>query len=115
ASKVREGKEKAGAKFADYFSFSEPFTALPSHRILAMLRGEKEDVLDLVLESEEAPEQPGPSSYENMIARRFGVADRGRPGDKWLGDTVRWAWRTRRRRWTGRAPSWPSASRRTPI
>lgn len=94
-AKVRDGKEEAGAKFADYFDFAEPFTALPSHRILAMLRGEKEDVLDLVLEPEEPSEQPGPSSYENMIARRFGVADRGRPGDKWLGDTVRWAWRTR--------------------
>ncbi|MGP3756461.1 uncharacterized protein B046DRAFT_06611 [Streptomyces sp. LamerLS-316] len=94
-AKVRDGKEEAGAKFADYFDFAEPFTALPSHRVLAMLRGEKEDVLDLVLEPEEPSEQPGPSSYENMIARRFGVADRGRPGDKWLGDTVRWAWRTR--------------------
>ncbi|MFD6278879.1 Tex family protein, partial [Streptomyces sp. NPDC060209] len=94
-AKVRDGKEEAGAKFADYFDFAEPFTALPSHRILAMLRGEKEDVLDLVLEPEEPSEQPGPSSYENMVARRFGVADRGRPGDKWLGDTVRWAWRTR--------------------
>ncbi|MFJ8888444.1 helix-hairpin-helix domain-containing protein [Streptomyces sp. NPDC102402] len=94
-AKVRDGKEEAGAKFADYFDFAEPFTALPSHRILAMLRGEKEDVLDLVLEPEEPSGQPGPSSYENMIARRFGVADRGRPGDKWLGDTVRWAWRTR--------------------
>lgn len=97
AAKVRDGKEEAGAKFADYFDFAEPFTALPSHRVLAMLRGEKEDVLDLVLEPEEpaGTEQPGPSTYENMIARRFGVADRGRPGDKWLGDTVRWAWRTR--------------------
>ncbi|MFE9728043.1 Tex family protein [Streptomyces sp. NPDC005794] len=94
-AKVRDGKEEAGAKFADYFDFAEPFTALPSHRILAMLRGEKEGVLDLVLEPEEPSEQPGPSAYENMIARRFGVADRGRPGDKWLGDTVRWAWRTR--------------------
>ncbi|MFF9688723.1 Tex family protein [Streptomyces sp. NPDC014623] len=94
-AKVREGKEEAGAKFADYFDFAEPFTALPSHRVLAMLRGEKEDVLDLVLEPEEPSEQPGPSSYENLIARRFGVADRGRPGDAWLGDTVRWAWRTR--------------------
>ncbi|MFF5897349.1 Tex family protein [Streptomyces argenteolus] len=94
-AKVREGKEEAGSKFADYFDFAEPFTALPSHRVLAMLRGEKEDVLDLVLEPEEPSEQPGPSSYENMIARRFGVADRGRPGDKWLADTVRWAWRTR--------------------
>ncbi|MGW2464847.1 Tex family protein [Streptomyces sp. NPDC001761] len=93
AAKVREGKEEAGAKFADYFDFAEPFTELPSHRILAMLRGEKEEVLDLVLEPEEATE--GPSSYEGIIASRFGIADRGRPADKWLTDTVRWAWRTR--------------------
>ncbi|MHA7957090.1 Tex family protein [Streptomyces sp. L500] len=96
AAKVREGKEEAGAKFADYFAFAEPFTELPSHRVLAMLRGEKEDVLELTLEPQ-APEESteGPSAYEQMIARRFGIADRGRPADKWLGDTVRWAWRTR--------------------
>ncbi|WP_416531225.1 Tex family protein [Streptomyces coelicoflavus] len=93
AAKVKEGKEEAGAKFADYFDFAEPFTDLPSHRVLAMLRGEKEDVLDLVLEPEEPTE--GPSSYEAIVASRFGIADRGRPADKWLGDTVRWAWRTR--------------------
>ncbi|MFQ6145895.1 Tex family protein [Streptomyces seoulensis] len=93
AAKVREGKEEAGAKFADYFDFTEPFTQLPSHRILAMLRGEKEEVLDLVLEPEEPTD--GPSSYEGIVAHRFGIADRGRPGDKWLKDTVRWAWRTR--------------------
>ncbi|KAB2975863.1 RNA-binding transcriptional accessory protein [Streptomyces sp. SS1-1] len=93
AAKVREGKEEAGAKFADYFDFAEPFTELPSHRILAMLRGEKEEVLDLVLEPEEPTD--GPSSYEGMIAHRFQIADRGRPADKWLLDTVRWAWRTR--------------------
>ncbi|WP_435973152.1 Tex family protein [Streptomyces sp. Qhu_M48] len=92
-AKVRAGQEEAGAKFADYFDFAEPFTALPSHRVLAMLRGEKEDVLSLDLEPEEPTE--GPSSYEGIIANRFGVADRGRPGDKWLQDTVRWAWRTR--------------------
>ncbi|MFD3915213.1 Tex family protein [Streptomyces sp. NPDC058603] len=94
-AKVRDGKEEAGAKFADYFDFAEGFSQLPSHRVLAMLRGEKEDVLDLVLEPEEPSEQPGPSMYENMVARRFDVADRGRPADKWLADTVRWAWRTR--------------------
>ncbi|MGC9501653.1 Tex family protein [Streptomyces sp. WG7] len=93
AAKVKEGKEEAGAKFADYFDFAEPFTDLPSHRVLAMLRGEKEDVLDLVLEPEEATD--GPSSYEGIVASRFGIADRGRPADKWLTDTVRWAWRTR--------------------
>ncbi|MFC9338913.1 Tex family protein [Streptomyces sp. NPDC057020] len=94
-AKVREGQEEAGAKFADYFDFAEPFTALPSHRVLAMLRGEKEDVLSLELEPEEPSELPGPSSYEGIVAGRVGVADRGRPGDKWLQDTVRWAWRTR--------------------
>ncbi|MFI0902652.1 Tex family protein [Streptomyces sioyaensis] len=96
AAKVREGKEEAGAKFADYFDFAEPFTALPSHRVLAMFRGEKEEILDLTLE----PEDPsavteGPSAYEQAIAHRFGITDRGRPADKWLKDTVRWAWRTR--------------------
>ncbi|MER6749952.1 Tex family protein [Streptomyces fungicidicus] len=92
-AKVREGKEEAGAKFSDYFDFAEPFTELPSHRVLAMLRGEKEEVLDLVLQPEEPTD--GPSSYEGIVAGRFGIAQRGRPGDKWLGDTVRWACRTR--------------------
>ncbi|MGW5877060.1 Tex family protein [Nocardiopsis terrae] len=100
SSAVREGKEESGAKFADYFDFSEPLTALPSHRVLAMYRGEKEEVLTLSLEPEEAPEA-GPdgtvprSSYENAIAAHFGIVDRGRPADRWLQDTVRWAWRTR--------------------
>jgi len=93
-SKVREGKEQAGAKFADYFDFSEAFTSLPSHRVLAMFRGEKEEVLDLVLEPEEAPAE-GPSGPERVIAARFGIAERGLPADRWLLDTVRWAWRTR--------------------
>ncbi|MGW7556817.1 Tex family protein, partial [Streptomyces rimosus] len=97
-AKVREGKgdskEGPGAKFADYFDFAEPFTALPSHRVLAMLRGEKEEILDLALEPETEPVE-GTTSYEQSIAHKFGIADRGRPADKWLKDTVRWAWRTR--------------------
>jgi protein Tex len=97
-SSVRKGKEEAGAKFADYFDFSEPFTKLPSHRILAMFRGEKEEMLNLVLEPEAVPEEvieEGPSSFERTIAARFQIADHGRPADRWLADTVRWAWRTR--------------------
>ncbi|MFE0689157.1 Tex family protein [Streptomyces xiamenensis] len=97
-AKVREGKEEAGAKFADYFDFAEPFTKLPSHRVLAMLRGEKEEILDLTLDPEPAdaaPAQDGPSAYERAIAHRFGISDRGRPGDAWLAETVRWSWRTR--------------------
>ncbi|WP_158886940.1 Tex family protein [Amycolatopsis anabasis] len=97
ASKVRDGKAEEGAKFADYFEFSEPFTKMPSHRILAMFRGEKEEVLDLTVEPEEPSEEPkpGPTDYERKIAQRFGISDEGRPGDKWLNDTVRWAWRTK--------------------
>lgn len=95
-ARVREGREEQGAKFADYFAFSETFTTLPSHRVLAMLRGEKEEVLDLRLEPEpDDEERPGPSDYERAVARRFGVEDRGRPADRWLAETVRWAWRTR--------------------
>nr|WP_232285593.1 Tex family protein [Saccharomonospora marina] len=92
-SKVREGKETKGAKFSDYFDFAEPFTKLPSHRVLALFRGEKEEVLDLSTE----PDEPGAEAgdYETRIAQRFGISDEGRPADRWLCDTVRWAWRTK--------------------
>ncbi|MBQ1063004.1 MULTISPECIES: Tex family protein [Micromonospora] len=97
-SRVRDGQETAGAKFADYFDFAEPYPKLPSHRILAMFRGEKEGVLELTMDPEadgDADANPGPSRYEAAVAGRFGVSDQGRPADKWLADTVRWAWRTR--------------------
>ncbi len=70
---------------------------MPAHRILAMFRGEKEGVLDLNFEPEDPAQAPasGPSMYEQRIARKFNIVDRGRPADKWLNDTVRWAWRTR--------------------
>jgi uncharacterized protein len=96
ASKLRDGKKEAGAKFADYFDFSEPLNKLPSHRILAMFRGEKEEVLDLQMLPEAPPATPAAvSSYELRIMQRFGVSDQKRPGDKWLAETVRWAWRTK--------------------
>ena len=95
AAKVRDGKETAGAKFADYFDFSEGFGSMPSHRILAMFRGEAEDVLALTIEPEGTPTEGGPTAYETRIAARFGIANRGRAADGWLVDTVRWAWRTK--------------------
>jgi uncharacterized protein len=89
-SRVREGQQEKGAKFADYFEFSEPFTRLPSHRVLALFRGEKEEALDLTLE----PGADDPE-YEQRIAERFGIRDENRPADQWLRATVHWAWRTR--------------------
>jgi protein Tex len=93
-SRVRPGKAEAGAKFADYFEFSEPLVKLPSHRALALFRGEKEGVLILELVPDPAAGDRGePGAFEQQIANRFKIADRGRPGDRWLIDTVRLAWR----------------------
>jgi len=96
-STVVEGKETEGAKFRDYFDYSEPVTAVPSHRALALFRGRNEGMLQvsLVLDSEldEANKPAGPNPCEARIARHFGITDQGRPADKWLVDTVRWTWR----------------------
>jgi protein Tex len=92
-SKVRDGAEEKGAKFSDYFDFSETFTTLPSHRVLALMRGEKEEALSLALEPGES-EVDG-ADCEGVIAAKFGIRDAGRPGDAWLAKTVSWAWRTR--------------------
>ena len=96
---VRTGKKAEGEKFKDYFDFSEPLHKLPSHRILALFRGEKEEILDLAMQPEPVPATPVPAampnSYELKIMQRFGISDRGRPGDKWLTETARWAWRTK--------------------
>jgi len=97
-SKVRDGKQNDGAKFSDYFDFAEPLPKLPSHRILALFRGEKEEILDLRMEEDKDAAEPGyVSRYEGRVALAFNIADQGRPGDKWLLDTVRWAWRTKLR------------------
>lgn len=82
---VAEGKEQEGAKFKDYFEFSESFESLPSHRILALLRGEKEGVLNLHLDARDD------AFYEGLIADRAGI-DTTNP---WLDDAVRWGWRTK--------------------
>src|SRR6195952_3007430 len=96
AATVRRGKKTEGEKFKDYFDFSEPLTKLPSHRILAMFRGEKEQILDLQMLPEPVAATPAAvSTHELKIMRRFLISDQGRPGDKWLLETVRWAWRTK--------------------
>ncbi|QDZ30246.1 Tex family protein [Noviherbaspirillum sp. UKPF54] len=98
-SKVVEGKEDAGAKFADYFDYSETIGTIPSHRALALFRGRREEVLTVSLRldsEEEKPKWDAPHNpCEGRIAARFGVANQGRPSDKWLADTVRWAWRVK--------------------
>jgi uncharacterized protein len=94
-SAVRDGKKEAGAKFSDYFEFAEAFSKMPSHRVLALFRGEREEMLDVTVEPDDPATRTLVSAYELRIMRAYGIADQGRPGDKWLAETVRWAWRTK--------------------
>ena len=98
-SKVVEGKQEEGEKFADYFDYSEPLGAIPSHRALALLRGRREGMLDVTLRldtEEEKPKWDAPHNpCESRISARFGIKQAGRPADKWLADTVRWTWRVK--------------------
>jgi len=98
-SKVVEGKQEEGEKFADYFDYSEPLAAVPSHRALALLRGRREGMLDVTLRldsEEEKPKWDAPHNpCESRISARFGIKQAGRPADKWLADTVRWTWRVK--------------------
>ena len=94
-SKVRKAKAddkpEERAKFSDYFEFGQRVKDIPSHRALAMLRGHNEGVLDLGLDVAHAAKQPHPA--EGWIRTAFNIADRGRPADAWLGETVRAAWK----------------------
>lgn len=93
ASKVVKGKESEGAKFSDYFEFSQPIREIPSHRALALLRGRNEGILDLDLDVVVEPGKPHPA--EGRVMAAFGLRDQGRPADRWLADTARLAWRTK--------------------
>ncbi|MDF1644863.1 MAG: Tex family protein [Pseudomonadales bacterium] len=89
--KVVEGKESEGEKFRDYFEFDEKIKKIPSHRMLAILRGRKEGFLNssIELDYDEALSHP----CEGQIAHCFGITDQQRPADKWLKEVVRWCWR----------------------
>jgi protein Tex len=94
SSRPIEGKEEAGAKFADYFQFEETIKTIPSHRALALFRGRRESILKLGLKL--APEGAEPALIpEARVAAQFHIEDAGRPGDSWLLETAAFAWRAR--------------------
>ncbi len=98
-SKVVEGKQDAGAKFSDYFDYSETLSTIPSHRALALFRGRREEILNVNLRldtEEEKPKWDAPHNpCEGRIAAHFAISNQGRAADKWLTDTVRWTWRVK--------------------
>ncbi|SDL73395.1 Tex family protein [Arthrobacter sp. ok362] len=98
-SRVKKGKEAEGQKFKDYFEFSQQPAGMPSHRVLALLRGEKDGALELDLAEAEPNDDAALTAargrYEAAVARFLGVADRGRAADAWLLQTAQLAWRSR--------------------
>jgi len=83
-------KSQAAQKFRDYFEFSERLEDMPSHRVLAVMRGEKEQVLALRFDG------GSDDAYEVMVAKALGVdLSAGAAATQWLATTVRLAWRTR--------------------
>lgn len=83
-------KSPAAQKFRDYFEFSEPLEQMPSHRVLAVLRGEKEQALSLTFDGGED------EAYQAMIAQALGIdMTSPAPATPWLATTVRLAWRAK--------------------
>jgi protein Tex len=93
ASKVLKGKDAEGAKFSDYFDFGQRIKDIPSHRALAMFRGRGEAILDIDLDVTVEEGKPHPAHGKIMAAA--GIAEKGRPADKWLADTARLAWKAK--------------------
>ncbi len=93
-AKVVEGKEAAGEKFRDYFDHAEPLAKIPSHRLLALFRGRREEFLSLDLEPGNDLEQ-GNAYAEGRIALHAGIKAQGRAADPWLSNACRLAWRAK--------------------
>jgi len=95
-SELVEGKATEGAKYRDYFEFSEAVTKIPSHRVMALFRARNESILNLKIDIPSDPENP-PAKHpcETMIAKFWKISDQGRAADSWLQDVVRWTWRVK--------------------
>lgn len=87
---VIPGKEQQGVKFKDYFEHQEPLARVPSHRMLAMLRGRNEGFLSLNLR---AGEDGAAHPCEGLIAAHLNLALANRPADRWLSGVVSWTWK----------------------
>lgn len=57
-SKVSEGKEQEGIRFSDYFDYQETIKSIASHRLLALLRGRREEILNLKIRLDSEEQRP---------------------------------------------------------
>ncbi|WP_045727576.1 Tex family protein [Xanthomonas sp. GPE 39] len=93
-ARVAEGKEQEGAKYRDYFDHAEALAKIPSHRLLALFRARREDIVSLELDPG-SDADAGHQYAEGRVALRAGIANQGRPGDRWLLDACRMTWRAK--------------------
>ena len=93
-ARVAEGKETEGAKYRDYFEHAEALAKIPSHRLLALFRARREEILFLELDPGSDAEA-GHQYAEGRVAYKAGIADQGRPADRWLLDACRLTWRAK--------------------
>ncbi|AJC44813.1 Tex family protein [Xanthomonas sacchari] len=93
-ARVAEGKEQEGAKYRDYFDHAEALAKIPSHRLLALFRARREEIVYLELDPGSEAEA-GHQYAEGRVALRAGIANQGRPGDRWLLDACRLTWRAK--------------------
>lgn len=93
-ARVAEGKEEAGAKYRDYFDHAETLAKIPSHRLLALFRARREEILYLDLDPGSDAEA-GHQYAEGRVARNAGISNEGRPADRWLLDACRLTWRAK--------------------
>jgi uncharacterized protein len=93
-STVVKGKKDEGAKFSDYFNYSEPIKAIPSHRALALFRGKGEGFLKMTLKPAAEPQAIAQAneSLEGRVARHFGLRAQNHSADAWLLSAVHQAW-----------------------
>ena len=99
-SKMVDGKETEGANFRDWFDFNEPLRTLPSHRVLALLRGRQQGVLELRLGLDAELEAQTPHPCVARIAARLGLGKHlfdldATARNRWLGEVCRWTWRVK--------------------
>ncbi|MDL1866386.1 RNA-binding transcriptional accessory protein [Betaproteobacteria bacterium PRO4] len=93
-SVVVAGQEMAEEeKFRDYYAYAEPVRLIPSHRALALFRGRTLGVLKIDLDLDETAREKVPHPCVALIAAHFGIENKGRKADKWLGEVCQWAWR----------------------
>jgi uncharacterized protein len=94
-AKVIKGQEQAAIKFRDYFEHSEKLKTVPSHRMLAMLRGRNEGFLQLKIDVDPGQENTSVSSAEQIISEHLTLRLTKQAAASFLTNTVRLAWKTK--------------------